>query len=345
MPAVTSGKVLVTGANGYIAMWVVDSLLRQGFTVRATVRSADKGTHLKQRYASEYGDKLEVVVVEDITKEGAFDEAVKGVDAIEHTASPFHLNAVEPDELIVPAVKGTLGVLQSALAHGPNVKRIVVTASCASVLTALPEPRVFSEKDWNDAAVEEAKQKGRDALPIVKYRASKTLAEKAAWEFCEKNKSKISWELVVLNPPFVFGPVIHSVSSPGSLNQSMHEWFHTVFKGAKDTNTLAQLGNCWIDVRDLGEAHVKAIQVPEAANERIIVSAGTYKWQDWVSAAHSLRPSLVPEGNTSYDPTKAVHMIQYDTTKEAKIFGLKFRSKLDTTRDLIADFEARGWLN
>lgn len=163
------------------------------------------------------------------------------MDAIAHTASPFHLNAVEPDELIVPAVKGTVGVLQSALTE-PSVKRIVVTSSCASVLTALPEPRVFSEKDWNDAAIEEAKQKGRDALPVVKYRASKTLAEKAAWDFYEKNKSKVSWDLVVLNPPFVFGPVIHAVSSPGSLNQSMHEWFHTVFKGAKDTESLAKLG-------------------------------------------------------------------------------------------------------
>lgn len=68
MPTVTSGKVLVTGANGYIAMWVVDTLLKQGYAVRATVRSADKGKHLKQRYASEYGKKLEVVVIEDITK-------------------------------------------------------------------------------------------------------------------------------------------------------------------------------------------------------------------------------------------------------------------------------------
>lgn len=68
MPAATSGKVLVTGANGYIALWVVETLFKHGYSVRATVRSADKGTHLKQRYASEYGDKLEIVVVEDITK-------------------------------------------------------------------------------------------------------------------------------------------------------------------------------------------------------------------------------------------------------------------------------------
>lgn len=261
MPAVTSGKILVTGGNGYIAVWVVDALLKQGYSVRITVRSAEKGTHLKKRYASDYADKLEIFVVEDITKvrtrrirkifglihttntqEGAFDEAVKGVDAIEHTASPFHLKADYPDEIIVPAVKGTVGILQSALTHGPTVKRIVVLASCASVLTALPEPRVFSEKDWNDASIEECAAKGRDALPVVKYRASKTLAEKAAWDFYEKNKTRVGWDLVGINPPFVYGPLIHDVTSPDTLGQSLHEWFHTVFKGAKSTESLGQLG-------------------------------------------------------------------------------------------------------
>ena len=68
MPAITSGKVLVTGANGYVAMWVVEHLLKEGFSVRATVRSEDKGLHLKQRWGSQYGNKLEIVVVEDISK-------------------------------------------------------------------------------------------------------------------------------------------------------------------------------------------------------------------------------------------------------------------------------------
>lgn len=162
------------------------------------------------------------------------------MDAIEHTASPFHLNAVEPDEIIVPAVKGTMSILQSALAHGSSVKRIVVTSSCAAVFSIVPEPRVFNENDWNDGAVEETKQKGRDAAPVVKYRASKTLAEKAAWEFYEQNKSKILWDLVVLNPPYVYGPPIHAVSSPAFLNESLHEWFHTVFKGARDAKALSQ---------------------------------------------------------------------------------------------------------
>ncbi len=88
-------KVLVTGANGYLAVWTVKKYLEAGYSVRGTVRSLSKSAFLKGQFA-EYGERLELVVVEDITKEGAFDDAVKGVDAIAHTASPFHYNAIDP---------------------------------------------------------------------------------------------------------------------------------------------------------------------------------------------------------------------------------------------------------
>lgn len=260
MPVVNSGKVLVTGANGYIAMWVVHTLLEQGYTVRGTVRSESKAKHLSKVFAS-YSEKLEIVVVPDITKvllrliihgvvcqtdgltqEGAFDEYVKDVDAIEHTASPFHFKAGEPDELIIPAVHGTTRVLESALAHGSRVKRIVVTSSCASVMQVQDTPRKFSEEDWNDAAIAEVREKGRAASQPAKYRASKTLAERAAWDFVAKNKEKLTWELVVLNPPYVFGPAIHEVGAPESLNESMHDWFHSVLKGSKDPKQLSTIG-------------------------------------------------------------------------------------------------------
>jgi uncharacterized protein YbjT (DUF2867 family) len=89
-------KVLVTGANGYLAAWVVKKYLEAGYSVRGAVRSLAKGAFLKDKFA-QYGDRFELVVVEDITKDGAFDEAVKGVDAIAHTASPFHFNVTHPD--------------------------------------------------------------------------------------------------------------------------------------------------------------------------------------------------------------------------------------------------------
>jgi nucleoside-diphosphate-sugar epimerase len=97
MVAVASpAKVLVTGANGYLATWVVKSYLEAGYSVRGTVRSLSRSAFLRDRFGH-YGDRFELVVVEDITREGAFDEAVKGVDAIAHTASPAHFSPTHPD--------------------------------------------------------------------------------------------------------------------------------------------------------------------------------------------------------------------------------------------------------
>lgn len=140
MPALSPpALVLVTGSSGYIASWVVHTLLAQGFDVRGTVRSQEKGEYLKKKFSGESDKtlkgKFEYVIVEDIEKEGAFDEVVKGVDGIEHVASPFHFKADDPQgefcvnedevdyglisciELIGPAVKGTVGVLQSAVKY------------------------------------------------------------------------------------------------------------------------------------------------------------------------------------------------------------------------------------
>jgi nucleoside-diphosphate-sugar epimerase len=97
MVAVSSpAKVLVTGANGYLAAWIVKKYLEAGYSVRGTVRSFSKSAFLTDKF-SNYGDRFELVIVEDITKDGAFDEAVKGVDVIAHTASPFYYNVTDPD--------------------------------------------------------------------------------------------------------------------------------------------------------------------------------------------------------------------------------------------------------
>ena len=106
---------------------------------------------------------------------------------------------------IIPAVQGTTSILNSALKHGNTVKRVVLTSSLVAVFEWVTEPHVFTESNWNNAAVEAVKAKGSAADPFTVYMASKTLAEKAAWEFVDVNKSNISWDLVVLNPPWIFG--------------------------------------------------------------------------------------------------------------------------------------------
>ncbi|GJE86730.1 aldehyde reductase [Phanerochaete sordida] len=342
MPAVAQGKVLVTGANGYIAVWVVKTLLDQGYSVRGTVRRESAIPHLKETF-KEYADKLELIVVPDITKDGAFDEAVKGVDAIEHTASPFHMNAKEPDELIIPAVRGTRSVLQSALQFGDRVRRVVITSSTASVLTDDGLPHVFTEADWNDRAVQDIAAQGAAAPPHTIYRASKTLAERAAWQFVEENKEKVQFDVVALNPPYVWGPFLHEVDKPENLNTSVLDWYNTIVKNTRTPEQLVSITSSWVDVRDIALAHALSLQKPEAGGERIIISGGYWTWQDWINAARKYEPSL-PAGNTSYDPKSVVYKTRYDASKSERILGITYHSMDESAADIVKQLKEKGWL-
>ncbi|EFI28545.1 D-lactaldehyde dehydrogenase [Coprinopsis cinerea okayama7 len=345
MPTVGPGsKILVTGANGYIPIWVVRRLLEKGYSVRGTVRSADKGQHLQDTFKS-YGDKLEIVVVPDITKDGAFDEAVKGVDAIEHMASPFHENVDDPKEFIEPAVNGTVGILKSALKNAPDVKRIVITSSVAAILTDTTAPSTFSERDWNEASIKEMEEKGREAAPMAKYRASKTLAEKAAWDFYNKHKSEVKWDISVLNPPFVFGPMIQQVSSPTSLNTSMQYWWNFVIEDGQKSRQALSASNSWVDVRDLADAHILALEKEAAGGERIIISQGPFVWQEWIDIARSIQPSPLPNRKLpeGFPDIKKSYDRNYDASKEKRILGVQYTTKEQATKDMLEDFAKRGW--
>ncbi|KAK0205610.1 D-lactaldehyde dehydrogenase [Desarmillaria ectypa] len=339
-------KVLVSGANGYIAAWIVRTLLERGYAVRGTVRSLAKGQHLMDTFKS-YGNKLEIVVVDDMSKDGAFDEAVKGVDAVLHTASPVQLNVVDPQELILPAVKGTVGMLTSAAKYGSSVRRIVITSSCAAILRSgsyYPGTTTLSEVDWNEEAPKEVEEKGQDASPIAKYRASKALAERAAWNFYEKQKSELPWDLTVINPPWVFGPFIHDVPALSALNATPKIWYDTVVQenmgGLSPDAILTRPGLGWVDVRDLAEAHVRALEIEAAGGERIIVSAGSYVWQDFINAAQSVSTSRTLPKPV---PGDAKYAIIFDASKGKRLLGLKFRAIEETTRDILSDFDKLGW--
>ncbi|GJE89213.1 aldehyde reductase [Phanerochaete sordida] len=346
MPAVTKGKVLVSGCNGFVAVWVVKQLLEDGYTVRGTVRKDSAIPYLKDLFKS-YGDRFEVVIVPDITKDGAFDDAVKGVDAIEHLASPFHMHADDPQELIGPAVAGTLSVLRSALAHGnATVRRVVITSSCAAVLTEDPDlskARTYAEGDWNELAIDDCAQNRRGADQASKYHASKALAERAAWEFAASHRGEAMFDVVALNPPYVYGPWMHDVKNAEQLNTSMFAFWDAVIKGNKSMEELATEGQSWVDVRDLAHAHALALQRPEAGGERIIVSSGPWNWQDFVNTAHALEPSL-PAGNTAYDPKTAVYHTSFDNSKSRRVLGIEYRTMEECTRDSLAQFKAKGWM-
>lgn len=349
MPAIQPpNKVLVTGANGFVAMWIVRDLLEHGYSVRGTVRSVEKGEYPKNYFAN-YASKFEVIVVEDMTKEGAFNEAVKGVEAIVHTASPISVNWVRVEDVIDPAVKGTTRLLQSALKYGHFVKRIVYTSTGAAVR---PETResstftVFTEEDWNVRAIEILKEQGDKTSAATAYHASKTLAEQSAWKFVKDHSDEISWDLTALNIPLTLGPPIHDVTDPSSLKSSMRWFYNNVVdpvKSVEEGNSLT--GHPWADVRDVAKGHRQALEKEEAGSERIIIAGPWTARQVFIDTANALEPAPklsrpLPKGDpgSSYPAPHG-----YDASKSRRILGLEYHSLTETTRDVLLDFAARGW--
>jgi len=228
------------------------------------------------------------------------------------------------------------------------VKRIVVTSSCVAILSALSEPTVFSEDDWNVTSPKEVEEQGSNAAPMSIYFASKTLAEKAAWKFYENHKNEVQWDLAVINPPYVFGPPIHDVTSLKSLNTSLQTWYDMVVSDSPKSKEVLSESFAWVDVRDAALGHVLALENPDAGGQRIITTSGPYIWQEWLDAANSLSPPplpshQLPKGFPEILQGEKIYHISYDKSKEQRILKIKFRTQVDTTKDTLEDFSRRGW--
>jgi nucleoside-diphosphate-sugar epimerase len=205
-PSPFSSLILVTGGSGFLAVHIVQQLLDRGHRVRTTVRSSAKGDYLKDVFHKHAG-KFEYVIAEDVEKEGVFDDAVKGVDGVLHTASPFHFDSENQalDKLVKPALNGTKNVLNSIIKE-KNVKRVIITSSFAAILDRnapghAEGTKTYTEADWNVSDPTDSEKEGNSQAPINAYRASKSLAEKAAWEFHEAHQP--TWDLATVNPPFI----------------------------------------------------------------------------------------------------------------------------------------------
>ncbi|KAF8987069.1 D-lactaldehyde dehydrogenase [Cyathus striatus] len=342
MPAIKPGStVLVTGANGYLATWIVQRLLERGYTVRGTVRSESKGVYLTEYFKS-YGKRLELVTVPDLTAEGAMNKSLDGVSAVLHVASPLpNAKLEDPAEYIKPAVEGTLSVLRSALNY-PNIKRVIYTSTIGAVMRKVAEPTLLSEKDWNDESIKEVEELGKDASVIEKYMASKTIAEHAAWNLYEKYKSTSPYDLVTILPPW---PPIHELGSdPASLGGSLGLWYNicVAVSDRADVRSEETLTTSygWADVRDLADAHVTALEKEDASGERILVVEGNIldavqQVQSSVSLSHSL-----PTGKPGIPP-KLRDM--YDTSKAARLLGVKYRHIQETAKDTLEVLSKKGW--
>ncbi|KZO90232.1 NAD-binding protein [Calocera viscosa TUFC12733] len=328
-------KVLVTGANGFIAVWIVRFLLEQGYAVRGTVRTDSKAKYLKERFA-QHGSKLEVLVIPDMTAKGAFDESVKDVQGILHTAAPVITNGTY-ETVVTPSVDMTENILLSALKYGNELRRITVTSSVVTLMQPHEPGYTFTDKDWNEYALQELKDKGDKAAPHIFYFASKTLAERAAWKFYEEHKAEVKWDLETILFPYVFGPKFHEEYSNGKAQS----FLYSHLEQQKLADTLGDAAGAWADVRDVALGHILSLQKEGAAGKRLIISAGGFAWQDVYDALATAQPKLegIPKGTPGV-PRKAFSIP--DASKTNELLGMTYHSLAESARDTVLSVRSPG---
>jgi nucleoside-diphosphate-sugar epimerase len=248
-------SVLVTGGSGFVGIHSIVQLLKTGYRVRTTVRSLKREADVRGMLKGagvEPGDRLSVVAA-DLLSEAGWAEAVAGCDYVLHVASPFPASAPkDEDELIRPAREGTLRVLR--FARDAGVKRVVLTSSFAAIGYGHARlDRPFSEADWTDPTSPE----------ITAYVKSKTLAERAAWEFMAREGGTLT--LASVNPVGIFGPVLGA-----DLSTSI-QIVQRILNG--DLPAVPRLSFGCVDVRDVVDLHLRAMIDPAAKGERFLAVA------------------------------------------------------------------------
>ncbi len=248
--------VLVTGGSGYVGAWMIVALLRRGYHVRTTLRSLAKKDAVRSAVATQVPPEGRLsFFAADLLSDTGWESAVEGCEYVLHVASPLGQGVPKGTDLVGPAREGTLRVLRAASRQG--VRRVVVTSSIAaaqpprSVRPDLQAP--VDESVWTDSAEKE----------LPEYPRSKTLAERAAWDFIEKAPHQMT--LATILPGLILGPVI----TPGFAGSV--EVVSRMLAGKFPA--LPRIGFNIVDVRDLTDLHLKAMVAPEASGQRFLATA------------------------------------------------------------------------
>lgn len=264
-----SGPIVVTGASGYIAKHIVRQLLDAGHHVRATIRSPGREGELREAVLEGPDDpraqRLTFATL-DLEKDTGWAAAMAGASALVHTASPFPM--IQPrdeNDLIRPALEGTVRALKAASEAG--IERVVLTSSVASVVYGTTKASAYDESDWTNT----------DHPKNTAYINSKTLAERAAWAFVERDAP--SMKLTTINPGLVLGPALDKRfgTSLGLVQRLL---------SGKDP-AVPRLQFAIVDVRDVAAMHVRALTTPAAEGRRFIAASGTATMPDlarWLKA-------------------------------------------------------------
>ncbi|WP_118973834.1 SDR family oxidoreductase [Taibaiella koreensis] len=246
--------VLVTGGSGFIASYCIIALLRNGYKVKATLRSLKKADLVKQMLQEGGIRSFEDLsfAEADLQNEASWEKAVEGCRYVIHVASPTpHTDATTEDDFVIPARNGVLFVLRAAKKAG--VKRVVLTSAFGAVGFGTIKKTPYTEEDWtvlNDT--------------VFPYQKSKTISEQAAWDFIRHEGGGM--ELAVVNPTGVLGPVLSDDFSHSIQNMKQ------MLNG--DMKACPKIISGYVDVRDVADLHFKTMTMPQAKGQRFIAVAG-----------------------------------------------------------------------
>lgn len=327
-------KVLVSGATGFVAAHLVKLLLERGYTVVGSVRTTEKGENLQKSLNS---PNFSYEIVKNIGAEHAFDSFVQrhpDATVFIHTASPFNFLEIQDiqRDLLEPAINGTKSVLSAVKSYGPQIKRVVITSSeiAHANLGAPPDPaKVEDEDSWNPVTWEMSLTD-----PGLAYAGSKTFAEKAAWEFVQKEHP--NFVLTTVNPTWVLGPQPFDERSKSTTLNISAEILNSLLKltpGDKDWKHTVGNG---VDVRDLAAAHIAAFEKEEAKNKRLLVSSGSFTDQTMLDILHRDFPketANVPLGTPGSDVEELKKQTVLENSRTRAILGFPLRPLEETIHD------------
>ncbi len=309
--------VLLTGISGYIGLHCAKELLNGGYSVRGSVRNQAKGQEVRSTLEAASVDTQNLMIVElDLTSDRGWENATAGCEFVMHVASPFIIaNPKDPQEMLSPAVDGSLRALRAAKRAG--VKRVVLTSSIVSMMGSM-KTGTFGPDAWTDI----------DTPDVSTYMKSKTLAEKAAWDFINQQVEEVPMELTVIAPGGVFGPPLGqniSGQSMSMLDQMLRGKLPMV------PNTAFPM----VDVRDVAKLHVQALSLPKGAGKRVI--AASAEPNGFQSAAQFLKDEGYKGPSTRIAPNFLLRFVA-NFDREAKgmlaLLGMNLSSDNSQTREL-----------